>query len=35
LTLYDGTRLQRTGSALAVEGNPRTRSIELRALDVY
>jgi alpha-D-xyloside xylohydrolase len=31
--LYDGTRLQWTGAALVVEGNPRPRSIELRAPD--
>jgi hypothetical protein len=32
-TLYDGTRLQWTGSALNVEHNPRPRSIELHAPD--
>jgi len=32
-TLYDGTRLQWTGSALNVAHNPTSRSIELRAPD--
>jgi alpha-glucosidase (family GH31 glycosyl hydrolase) len=32
-TLYDGTRLQWTGSSLVVENNPRPRNIELRAPD--
>ena len=32
-TLYDGTRLDWNGSALVVSGNPRPRSIELRAPD--
>jgi alpha-glucosidase (family GH31 glycosyl hydrolase) len=31
--LYDGTRLQWTGSALIVDANPTPRSIELRAPD--
>jgi hypothetical protein len=32
-TLYDGTRLHWDGSVLFVDGNPRPRSIELRAPD--
>jgi len=32
-TLYDGTRLLWNGAALVVDGNPRPRSIELRAPD--
>jgi alpha-glucosidase (family GH31 glycosyl hydrolase) len=32
-TLYDGTRLHWTGSALEVAANPQPRSIELRAPD--
>jgi len=32
-TLYDGTRLQWNGRALLVTGNPKPRSIELRAPD--
>jgi alpha-glucosidase (family GH31 glycosyl hydrolase) len=32
-TLYDGTRLAWNGSALVVDGNPKPRSIELRAPD--
>jgi alpha-glucosidase (family GH31 glycosyl hydrolase) len=32
-TLYDGTQLQWTGSALIVDANPKSRSIELRPPD--
>jgi hypothetical protein len=32
-TLYDGTQLRWTGSALEVDSNPRPRTIELRAPD--
>jgi alpha-glucosidase (family GH31 glycosyl hydrolase) len=32
-TLYDGTRLRWTGTALVIDGNPSARSIELRAPD--
>jgi hypothetical protein len=32
-TLYDGTRLQWDGRALQVDGNPKPRTIELRAPD--
>jgi alpha-glucosidase (family GH31 glycosyl hydrolase) len=32
-TLYDGTHLHWTGTALEVSGNPQSRSIELRAPD--
>jgi hypothetical protein len=32
-TLYDGTHLRWTGTALEVTGNPKSRSIELRAPD--